>query len=494
MNTQPQSPITAGDLQADLATQAAQLEAPAAAFSPDLQPILDNLTKIDFRAKAEACGLAPDAKMTQKIELVVAVEEMLRQAKAQGAGLACDISGGYFVYCGGYWHEVKKPAFQAFLTAAAIALGWKRYDAPHYQTQDNLLDQFERTALRLAPALPPDKILINFRNGTLEVEGERALLRESRPADFLKYQLPYNYEPGASCPLFFRYLDRVLPDESAQAVLAEFVGYTFARHLNLQKVLVLKGDGSNGKSVFCDIVTALLSRENVTCVSMELLTKRDDYRACLANALLNYSSEGSLKLGAEAFKTLAAGERISARRLYGDPFDMENYARLMFNCNQLPKEVEQSEGFFRRFLIVPFNVKITDAEKDPLLAAKITARELPGVFNWILEGLRRLLKAKRFTECEAARKELEAYRRDSSSVLSFLDDCEITPGTNSKEIESLQRLYCCYTAYCRDNGHRFPVRLKELARMLRNQGFEDAPRRSGGTHFYCHYNQEGPDY
>ena len=173
---------------------------------------------------------------------------------------------------------------------------------------------------------------------------------------------------------------------------------------------------------------------------------------------------------------------------------MEHYARLMFNCNVLPREVEQSEGFFRRFLIVPFNVKITDTEKDPQLAAKITATELPGVFNWILEGLRRLLKARRFTDCEAARLELEEYRRESSSVLSFLEDCGITPAANEQEKVTLQHLYGCYGAYCLDNGHRFKVNRKTFAKTLRSQGFQDAPRSSAGTQFYCHYSQEGPEY
>ena len=88
---------------------------------------------------------------------------------------------------------------------------------------------------------------------------------------------------------------------------------------------------------------------------------------------------------------------------------MENYAKLMFNCNLLPRDIEQSEGFFRRFLIIPFSVKIEEAERDPELAAKIIAQELPAVFNWVLQGLRRLIRAKAFTDCPAARLALEAY-------------------------------------------------------------------------------------
>ena len=77
--------ITAAALQEDLTAQAAQLDARPATFAPELQALLDAYTPIDFRAKAEASGLAPTENLTQKIELVVAVREILRQTEAQGA-------------------------------------------------------------------------------------------------------------------------------------------------------------------------------------------------------------------------------------------------------------------------------------------------------------------------------------------------------------------------------------------------------------------------
>lgn len=486
--------ITAAALQEDLTAQAAQLDARPATFAPELQALLNAYTPIDFRAKAEASGLAPTENLTQKIVLVVTVREILKQTEAQGAGLAFS-AGSYYIYSAGYWRELDRLTLQAFLTAAGIALGLKPNHAQHFETQDALRKQFEATALQLDPQRAPGLVLINFENGTLEIEGNRLTLRPPRRADFLKYQLPYSYDPAASCPQFKRYLNRVLPDETAQAVLSEFVGNTLAPSLNLQKVLILQGSGCNGKSVFCDIVTALLGRENVTSYTIASLTKEDSRsRFRLANALLNYSGENSIKMNAEAFKTLAAGEAIEARRLYGDSFIMEHYARLMFNCNILPKDIEQSEGFFRRFLIIPFNAKITEAEKDPQLAAKITAAELPGIFNWILEGLQRLLQARRYTDCEAARLELENYKKESNSVLCFLEDCNITPGTNEKQKESLQRLYSCYRAYCLYNGHRYPVARRQLAKTLRDNGYREAPRQAAGVYFYCNYNQASIDY
>jgi len=476
------------ELEADLNEQAAQLAETPAAFRPELQALLANLQQINFREKAAEYGLEADAKLTQKIVLVVVIRELRKQVEAQGAGLT-SCNGLAYVYTGSYWHELPNDEIKAFLTAAAIALGMKPNEAQHFESQDNLYKQFIAAARLLQPQRPKDIVLINFQNGTLEIKNGVLKLRQARRADFLKYQLPYNYDPGASCPLFNQYLNRVLPDETAQAVLAEFVGNTLAPALNLQKALVLQGAGCNGKSVFCEIVTALLGRENVSSYTMESLTKQDSRsRAQLENKLLNYSGENSLKLGVEAFKTLVRNEPIEARRLYGEAYTIENYAKLMFNCNILPRDIEQSEGFFRSFLIIPFRERIAEAERNPHLAASIIENELAGVFNWTLEGLQRLLKHQRYTDCEIARQELETYRRESSSVLMFLEDCNILPAKDHKTKITLQKLYGEYGYYCQQNGERFKVNQRTFAKALRNDAGLQSGREGAGTIFYCEYN------
>lgn len=474
------------DLLKDLLTQAEQLAIKPVYFRPELQDLLNSMHPIDFREKAEEIGLAANEKLTQKVVLVVAVQELLRQIEGQSAGLTYSNGLAYCFY-GTYWHELATEETKAFLTAAAIALGMKQHEAQHFESQDNLYKQFIATTRQLQPHQRREKVLINFANGTLEIENGKLLLRPARKEDFLKYQLPYSYDPGAGAPLFVRYLNRVLPDTTAQAVLAEFVGNTLAPALNLQKALVLLGPGSNGKSVFCEIVTALLGRDNVSSYTMESLTKQDSRsRAHLENKLLNYSGENSIKLGVEAFKTLVRNEPIECRRLYGEAYTIENYARLMFNCNQLPRDIEQSEGYFRSFLIIPFRIKITDAEKDPQLASKIINSELPGIFNWILAGLKRLLQYKRYTDCEAARLESENYRRESSSVLMFIDDLNITPATDHKQKHTLQELYRAYSEYCYENGEHFKVNQRTFAKTLREAGFISG-REGAGTFFYCNF-------
>jgi len=322
-------------------------------------------------------------------------------------------------------------------------------------------------------------------NGTYEITPEGGKLREFHPDDFLTYQLPFAYKPKATCALFNKFLNRVLPDKDCQKVLAEFQGYIFARHLKLEKTLLLYGSGANGKSVLFDVVNALLGPENISNFSLAGL-KEDNNRAHLANKLLNYSSELHGKLESDIFKQMVSGEPISARLLYCNSFIMENYARLCFNANELPKDIEHSEAYFRRFLIIPFEVTIPEEERDPELAKKIIENELSGVFNWVLEGLKRLFAQKKFSECKAAMNVLQEYKEQSDSVHLFLDEKGYQKSTTSYQY--LKDILQEYRSFCMECGF-YPLNQSNFKRRIKANGYV-MERKNKGHVIYLIIHQE----
>lgn len=167
---------------------------------------------------------------------------------------------------------------------------------------------------------------------------------------------------------------------------------------------------------------------------------------------------------AALFKQLASGEPVEARLPYGNPFTLKNYAKLIFNCNELPKDAELTEAFFRRFLIVPFDVTIPEHEQDKQLAKKIIENELSGVFNWVLDGLKRLLIQKHFTECEAVKQAREQYERDSDSVALFLEENDYHASMVSWI--KIQTLYPEYRSFCYEDGYN-PVNKKNFIARLK---------------------------
>lgn len=443
-----------------------EVEAVKSSFDPlphkeVLDQLLQKIDRVDFRKKT---GIEDeDRKLKQKHYLVCAIEELIGIANTNHWGLAKQHDFIY-LYNGAYWSLLEVDEIKNFLGRAAERMSIDRYDARHYQYREQLFKQFLSAAYLRRLELPQDRVLINLHNGTFEFSPEGDTLRDFDRQDFLTYQLPFEYDPAAKAPLFQAYLNRVQPDQQRQNILAEFLGYVFARHLKLEKTLLLYGNGANGKSVFFEIVSALLGRENITNFSLQSLTDVNGYyRAKLGNALVNYASEINGKLEASIFKQLISGEPVEARLPYGQPFILNLYARFIFNCNELPRDVEHTDAFFRRFLIVPFDVTIPDEEQDKGLANKIIKSELSGVFNWVLTGLNRLIAQGDFTKSEAVNQQLAQYRKESDSVQLFLDEEEYEIGTNAYIL--MKTLYPEYKLFCLSDNYR-PVSKTNFRKRL----------------------------
>lgn len=421
-------------------------------------------------------------KVTRKHYLVLTIEQVLFYANQNKWGM-CKNQDFIYLYNGTFWKELDKETFQKFLGEAAQKMGVEKYEAKYFQFRQDLFKQFLSDAYLPTPETNTDEVLINLLNGTFEITSKGTQLRPFKQSDFITYQLPFEYNPKADAPLFQAYLDKVLPDVERQRVLSEYLGYVFIRQgvLKLESALVLYGSGANGKSVFFEIVNALLGNENISSYSLQQLT--DDtgyYRAMISNKLVNYASEINGKLETSLFKAMVSGESIPARLPYGKPMQLNQYSKFIFNCNELPKEVEHTNGFFRRWLIIPFDVTIPKEEQDTELHKKIINNELSGVFNWVLDGLNRLLKQKKFSECEAAQKALEQYRTESDSVQMFLQENNYIK-SNSNEIP-LQELYREYKYYCDDFGNRI-CSAKTFSERLKNAGFESVKKNIGKVIF-----------
>lgn len=440
-------------------------EKPAIEHSLILNSLFEQIEEVDFRK--EAGFMNEEQKLSKKHYLVTCIEKILETANRNNWGI-CRNHDFIYLYNGEYWSLLDNIEYQTFLGIAAEKMGVDKFDARLYTFREQLLKQFLAVA-NLPNPPQSDKVLINLKNGTFEIDEGRMGLRKPDRNDFLTYQLPFSYDVNAKCPIFDNYLNTVLPDQERQRILAEYLGYLFIKpsQLKLEKALLLYGKGANGKSVFFDIVNALLGgTENVSSYSLQNLTNENGYyRAMLANKLVNYASEINGKLEASIFKQLVSGEPVEARLPYGEPFTLTNYAKMIFNCNELPKEVEQTTAFFRRFLIIPFEVTIPEEKQDKQLSQKIIKKELSGVFNWVLEGLKRLLKQKQFTQSDAVDNILKRYMKESNSVALFLE--EEGYEVSMEHHVQLKELYVQYKVFCYE-GSYYPVSKRNFSERLRN--------------------------
>jgi putative DNA primase/helicase len=362
-----------------------------------------------------------------------------------------------FFYNGKYWQNITEERFTSFLSNVAEKMGLTELLYEHHTFGNDLIKQFTHKNF-VQFVTDSNYTCININNGTYKFFKGKGKLYPHDKKDNLHYVLPFDYLPEATCPIFIDYLEYCLPDEEKRKVIQEFLGYVFTPNevCNLEKCLLLYGEGSNGKSVLYRVINELLGKENISSYSIPQLTdkqKGEYYTVNLQNKLLNYCSDTKGAFDdTGVFKQLVSGEKVTGRHPAGRPIEFVNNAKFIFNVNVLPTTPENVYGFFRRFEIIDFSVTVEEGKKDRQLPSKIIDNELSGVFNWILEGLDRLLQNKKLTDCKANAETLERFKIKSNNVLEFLLDEGFEVCTNVEQGEVFNDLYQNYVNWINENG------------------------------------------
>lgn len=459
--------------------------------------IMAHVQKIDFLQYIDDMGGSRNkyirddkTKIPYSIIAVVVSDYLIKLTTKMNYSI-CQLSDGdneikaAYLFNGKYWLNISDRWVKTLLRDILLNMGYDPLEAKTFAVGIALTNSFW-DFIPVTPSKSNNNALINLRNCTLQIMPNGEIKQQAfNKKDFLMYCLDYDYNPEFKCPLFTKYLDRVLPDKESQTVLQELIGSIFIKNINLEKIGILLGSGANGKSVLLKIITAMLGHQNISQMDLKSLTtdrNADNNRSHLLGKLLNFAPEINAR-GEQAhdlIKRMASGEAITAKLMYKDTFVMTDYAKLIFNANSLPMDVEHTHGFFRRFLIVNFNQTISDKEKDPELANKIIASELAGVLNWVIEGAKRLQKNKEFSECVKSSEILADYQLNSDVVALWIDDhCYIPHETITKALKDLYQEFANYVTLC---GHkRIPVD-RTLAKRLESLGFKK--RKGYPTAFY----------
>ncbi len=411
---------------------------------------------------------------SQKISIIIL--NLLEVTESMDIKLGLFYDGHYKIYTEEihYWKTVEDKNIQLFLSALAEKSGLPRSESLKRITIDELKYQFDLLSQINVPKEESYITKINFQNGTFVVTKDGGKLREHRAEDYLEYILPFAFEPEAKCPTFEAFLNRAIPEKECQMLLAEFAAYPLIRGLKLEKALVLYGPGGTGKSTFTTCISRMYGEDNIGAYSLSSLcgTKEScSYnRADLKKYILNYSTEmGGKDCDSNIVKKIISREPVEARRPYGEPFILRDYCPLMFNVNEMPS-MENSGAMRRRFDFVPFINLIQQSDMDVEFADKITEKELSGIFNWTLGGLKRLLKNKKFTispMCEDIKRKLWI---ESDNVLAFIDINKYVKNTEAYELSTY--LYSKYKEFCKENNYkslsciRFLKRLEELGYIV----------------------------
>jgi len=374
-----------------------------------------------------------------------------------------------YIYDGFSWRPLEHLETQHFFSSFLKKTGVKETISDNASNVGRIGQQFVYSLYAKLKEADHTTARINTLSGTICIDrGGRITQREHRAEDQFFYVLPYAYDPTFVPTRFNQYLDEVIPGD-IQLVVQEFFGTCLIPSIKHEKVLCCVGTGANGKSVLFETVSYVLGKENVTTFHLNSLCEgQSTTRIMLQNRLLNYSSDINGNIWNNGiFKQLASGEPVEARRLYHDPIIIENYARLAFNSNEMPKSSDSSAGFRRRLLIVEFNKTITNP--DPHLTDKLK-QESPGILTWMIEGLVRFLRnGCKFSQSNILEASMNNYASSTDSVQMFVEDRKLKPG-NTKE--RLSEIHKKYREYCKNEGLSGEVDLPTFRMRMEQLGFK----------------------
>ena len=312
-------------------------------------------------------------------------------------------------------------------------------------------------------------------NGLLNLEKQELL--EFTPKYIFLNKINIDYNKEATCEKFNTFLKQVLQTEKDFEIIQEWCGYCLLNDTNYSKALLLFGDGENGKSVLLNIIKKFLGSENVTSISLQYLESSPFAPARLFGKTANIFADLPKKALSQTsvFKMTVAGDDISGEKKGKDSFEFKPTAKMMFSCNEIPRTPDRTRGFFRRWIILKFleHFPEGDPRRDENLFDKLNSKdELEGILNFAVEGLRKLVEQKGFTQNMKRHEIQEFWTRSSDSIATFaIDVLEKSIGMSEKKIDVYNRYeeYCKKNEYPLEEINNFWKRLKDVISFSEHQ-------------------------
>lgn len=305
-------------------------------------------------------------------------------------------------------------------------------------------------------------------------------------------QIPVAYDGSAKCPRFIEFLRECFQGDEERIIVAqEWLGYLLTAETKAQKALILYGGGGNGKGVFTEVLTWLIGEDNISNIPLNELNKGFS-RVCIYNKTANISNENETEgkgFNTQYFKSIVGEDTINAEQKNKPVFSFRPTVKIVMSMNNLPYINDKSYGYHRRLSILQFSAYIPEEKRDKQLKEKLK-EELPGIFNWAVEGLKRLREnSYNFSSCSNMEELLSQYQKELNPIIQFFEECiEITGNENVKEDNKV--VYNTFKNWANENGLKGYTNMsnqrfwKEFNRYAESCGYKIGKCKSNAVRYH----------
>ena len=263
--------------------------------------------------------------------------------------------------------------------------------------------------------------LICFENGLVDLKTKNFL----GPAPYNYYitrSIPHRYNDAADQSMINEYMQSMFSEAAYRdsSKLQEFVQTFLGSCLTEEKSSPMSvfhvGQGSNGKSEFCDILIGALGKEICRPLSAESLCKdggqnNDNlFRAEGARSAIITESVHEKKMNDKMFKSVTGGDIVDVQKKHVESKDVRYTMKLNIFANSRPKFVHDGErALQRRWVVLPWRTEFLGdgdhirrerlinegherwiSPKNPELMKKIINEGNEGLLAYLVDGAHKM--------------------------------------------------------------------------------------------------------
>ncbi|MBT9167362.1 MAG: hypothetical protein DDT19_00691 [Syntrophomonadaceae bacterium] len=334
-----------------------------------------------------------------------------------------------------------------------------------------------------------DLTYVFLENGMLD--WKRGVVVPWDPKTYSTIQLPVIWNPkeaesgeSKSLQVWEEVLNEWISDKDTIAFLQEYLGYCLLPDCSFRTAIFLFGAGSNGKSLFLDVITKLFGRY-ISFIPLHRIAERFE-TVGLLDKLINVCGDIDPKYIKETsiLKAAISGDVIRGEYKYGKSFHFTPTSKMIFSANTLPRSQDTTYGWYSRWKYIefPHRFPVNPGFKANLLNTLATPEALSALLWWAVEGLKRLYANGVFTDSHTMKAAGTTYRTENDSVLAFTEmmispiELENTLPHERPTPIIIASLYRVYTEWCEDQGLKATSQIGFSRRLMDTGNYVKAVR------------------
>jgi putative DNA primase/helicase len=276
----------------------------------------------------------------------------------------------------------------------------------------------------------------------------------------------YRWEVKAECRVFLAWLNDIFSPGDV-AMFRQWLGYLVSGRIDLQKMLVIIGPRRSGKGTLLWLMEELLGPGSTASIAdLGAMSKTFGLEPLVgARLAVMPDVRWNTKDASDAVPhilSITGTDSRDVNRKNRSVWRGRLGVRFVACSNDTPSLADASGALAGRMLMMSMDKSFYGRE-DPGLPARLK-KELPGILQWALGGLRELEKNGRFQEPESSAEAREEVRQAGNPTYLFIEDeCKIGPFG----MVTLDVLYLAYENWCKRYGHR-ALSAHTFSRQLQN--------------------------